>query len=395
MVLIVLVVALLLTAVLPAVAQDDFVFGMVLVGPKDDRGWSQAHYEGAVYLEENLPGARMLLFESLNAVDSPDVTLAEVVALFVEEGAQIIFTTSDAFEEDTAAVAPLYPDVVFINVSGDDVLIGDAPANLGNVMAMSEWARVISGCAAALSSETGKIGYLGPLINAETRRVAASAYLGANYCWDKYSDSDEALVFDVIWIGFWFPIPGVTLDATEESNRFFDQGYDIVLSGIDTAEMVTAAARRQEDGMQVYAIPYNNPAGCEQGPAACLGVVYYNWGPQYAELSQAVIDGTWEPAWDWVTPNFEALDDPASNITGFQSGEGLGEDAAATLAEFVAEVTAYALDPMHADSIYLWEGPLNLQDGTELAADGVSVNLLDIWYLSQLLEGMGGASVSE
>lgn len=122
----------LVIAVVPAHTQDEFVFGMVLVGPKDDRGWSQAHYEGGLYVEEHIPGARMLVFESLNAADKPEATLADVVGLFVEEGAKVVFTTSDAFEEDTAAVAPLYPDVTFISISGDDVLAGTAPANLGN-----------------------------------------------------------------------------------------------------------------------------------------------------------------------------------------------------------------------------------------------------------------------
>ena len=49
-------------------------------------------------------------------------------------------------------------------------------------------------------------------------------------------------------------------------------------------------------------------------------------------------------------------------------------------------------DPANEDTIFLWGGPLNLQDGTEIAADGEPVDLLDIWFLPQLLEGMTGAS---
>ena len=45
------------TAAPRAVAQDEFVFGVVLVGPKDDHGWSQAHYDAGLYVEENLPGS--------------------------------------------------------------------------------------------------------------------------------------------------------------------------------------------------------------------------------------------------------------------------------------------------------------------------------------------------
>ncbi|MCU0463613.1 MAG: BMP family ABC transporter substrate-binding protein [Anaerolineae bacterium] len=394
-VLAVLVLSVVLTALAPAAAQDEFVFGMVLVGPQDDRGWSQAHYEGGLYVEENLPGARMLVFESLNAADTPETTLADVVELFVEEGAQVIFTTSDAFEEDTAAVAEQYPDVVFINVSGDDVLIGDAPANLGNVMAKIEWARLLAGCAGALASETGKIGYVGPLINAETRRVAASAYLGARHCWETYKDSDTELEFAVTWIGFWFAIPGVTLDVTEETNRFFDNGFDVVMSGVDTAEMVNVAAQRQADGQAVYSVPYNSIAGCTQAPEACLGVPFYNWGLSYFDLVASVQEGTWEQAWDWTDPTWESINDPAGTVTGFALGEGLTEEQLVQLEEFTAEVAAYAADEANVDTIYLWAGPLNLQDGTPLAEEGEMVDPLDVWYLPQLLEGMDGASVSE
>jgi simple sugar transport system substrate-binding protein len=79
------------------------------------------------------------------------------------------------------------------------------------------------------------------------------------------------------------------LDVTEESNRFFDNGADVVLSGVDTAEMVQVAAQRQADGQMVYAVTYNSIAGCTQAPEACLGVPFYNWGPAYVEIAQSVI----------------------------------------------------------------------------------------------------------
>jgi len=335
----------------------------------------------------------MLVFESLNAADKPEATLADVVSLFVEEGAKVIFTTSDAFEEDTAAVAPMYPDVVFINVSGDDVLAGTAPANLGNLMAMMEWPRLIAGCAAALTSETGKLGYVGPLINGETLRVSSSAYLGAKHCWEQKGGDPEAFEFAVTWIGFWFAIPTVTLDVTEESNRFFDSGADVVLSGVDTAEMVQVAAQRQADGQNVYAVPYNSIAGCTQAPEACLGVPFYNWGPSYAGIVEAVQAGTWEQSWDWVPPVWDEISDPeSSTITGFYYGEGLSEENRALLEAFVAEVVAYATDEANEGSMYLWQGPLALQDGTVLAEEGENVSLEDIWYLPQLLDGMIGSS---
>src|SRR5574338_411568 len=126
--------ALVILAAAPTLAQDEFVFGLVLVGPENDHGWSQAHYEAGHYVEEHVPGTRMIFFPSLNPADAPETTLLDVVTEMVDQGAQLIFTTSDAFEEDTDGVAEQFPDVTFINVSGDNVLTGEAPENEGNLM---------------------------------------------------------------------------------------------------------------------------------------------------------------------------------------------------------------------------------------------------------------------
>jgi simple sugar transport system substrate-binding protein len=335
----------------------------------------------------------MVVFDRLNPADAPEVTLLDVATNMVDEGAQVIFTTSDEFEEDTTEVAPNFPDVVFINVSGDDVLTGEAPSNLGNVMGKMEWGKIIAGCAAALTTETGRIGYLGPLINFETRRLAASAYLGARYCYETYANGDpDDLEFTVTWIGFWFNIPGVTLDPTEEANSFIDNGADVIISGIDTTEAITVAGQRSAEGDNVYAIPYDFAGACEEAPDVCLGIPYFNWGPAYTGIVQEVIDDTWEQRWDWVGPDWEDINNLDTSAVGFIPGPGLSEEHQATLNDFIADLAAYATNPFIPDSFALWSGPLSLQDGTELAPEGILVNPLDVWYLDQLLQGMIGAS---
>ncbi len=387
------VLALFVLAGFPSLAQDEFVFGMVLVGPQNDRGWSQAHYEGGLYAEENVSGARMVVFENLNPAAAPETTLLDVVNEMVDQGAQLIFTTSDEFEEDTTEVATNFPDLVFINISGDDALTGEAPPNLGNVMGQMEWGKLIAGCAAALATETGQIGYLGPLINFETRRLAASAYLGARYCYEHYKGGDpDDLTFTVTWIGFWFNIPGVTLDPTEETNTFFDSGADVVISGIDTTEAIVVAGQRAAEGEQVWAVPYDFRGACDEAPDVCLGVPYFHWGPAYAEIVQSVMDDTWEQSWDWIGPDWSDINNLDTTAVGFIPGDGLSEENQASLDEFIADLAEYATNPFVPESIALWTGPLNLQDGTELAAEGQLVDPLDIWYLPQLLEGMQGAS---
>ncbi len=369
----------------PEVEAEPVTFGMVLVGPKNDRGWSQAHYEGGIYVEENLEGSSMIVFESLNPGDKPEATLEGVVDDMVAEGATLIFTTSDEFEEDTLGVAEKYPDVVFINISGDDVLTGEAPANEGNIMGRMEDMKAIAGCAAALQTETGKIGYLGPLINHETRRLASSAYLGARYCYENFRGMNpDDLEFTVTWIGFWFNIPGVTLDPTEVTNNFFDSGADVVLSGIDTTEGIDVAGQRAAQGDVVWSIPYDYEGACENAPEICLGVPYFNWGPAYLDTVTAVGSGTWTQSWDWNPPYWEDLTDNTKTAAGWVNGTGIPAESQATLDEFIASLAS--------GEVNVWTGPILLQDGSDYVADGEVASDDQIWYLPQLLQGMIGPS---
>jgi simple sugar transport system substrate-binding protein len=394
-----------IVAIVPAVAQDEFTFGMILVGPQNDGGWSQAHYEGGKYVEEHIPGAKMLVFEKLNPADSPEVTLESVVQDMVDQGANLIFTTSDEFEEDTTAAAnnPNFKDVTFVNVSGDDAYTGDAPANVGNVMGTMEWGKLIAGCAAALTTKTGSIGYLGPLINFETRRLASSVYLGARYCYEKYAGGDPAaLKFTVTWIGFWFNIPGVTLDPTEETKAFFNNGADVVISGIDTTEGITVAGQAAQEGKEVWAVPYDFAGACDIAPDVCLGIPYFNWGPGYVEIVNAVKEGSYKPDFKLLNPDWTDINNLDTSGVGFVKGPALSEEASAWLDAFIAEAAAYAGDSANDGTIFLWQGPLSYQDGTEIAKEGEALPYIaklggtpSVWYLEQLLDGMDGASVTQ
>lgn len=405
-----------LLALGPALAQEDFVFGMILVGSRDDQGWSQAHVEGGEYVVEKLAeegvDARMIVFENLNVVVNPNVTLIDVVAEMVDEGAELIFTTSDAFEPDTLEAAEEFPDIKFVHISGSAVLGVtpadvfperfesaeplEAPANFANLMGEMEFGKMIAGCAAALTSDTGRISYLGPLINAETRRLVASTYLGARYCYENYAGGNpEDLSFEVIWIGFWVPTPD-TLDPVQVTNTFFDTGSDIVISGIDPQDALIVAGQRRGQDDDVYAVPYDYELACNTAPEACLGVPYFHWGPEYLRLVNLVRNDEFEQEWTWVGPDWGDINNPDTTTVGWRNGPALPEDAAADLEAFIGEMTAFMTDPANEGRFFLWEGPLNFQDGTELAAEGEWVDPLEVWYLPQLLEGItGDSSLSE
>ncbi len=371
---------------------EEFVFGMILDGPQNDRGWSQAHFEGGQYVEENVPGARMLVVDKVNPADRPGVTADQVARDMIDQGAQLVFFTSDDMKDGALLAAEQNPDTPMIWSSGDSAWEDGKDyradlANLGNAMGRMEFGKMIAGCAAALKSESGTIGYLGPLINDETRRLVNSAYLGVRYCWENYEEQDPAtLDFSVNWIGFWFNIPGVTLDPTQVTNEFFDGGADVVISGIDTTEALVRAGQRAAADENVWAVPYDYEDACAEAPSICLGVPFFNWGPTYKEIAESVIAGEFEADWEWFGPDWADLNNLDTTGVGFEFGEGLTEDELAQLQEFV--------DGLASGDINLFTGPLNWQDGTEFLADGEEASDFDVWYAEQLLEGIEGASSS-
>jgi simple sugar transport system substrate-binding protein len=252
-------------------------------------------------------------------------------------------------------------------------------------MGRMEDMKAIAGCAAALATETGRLGYLGPLINHETRRLASSAYLGARYCYENYRDlSPDDLEFTITWIGFWFNIPGVTLDPTEVTTSFFDTGVDVILSGIDTTEGIDVAGQRAAQGETVWAVPYDYVGSCDNAPDICLGVPYFNWGPAYVETAKSVMNGTWSQSWDWNPPYWEDLTDNTKTAAGWVDGPGLTEEMGANLDDYISKLAS--------GEVNVWTGPINLQDGTEYIPAGEVATDGEVWYLEQLLEGMEGPS---
>jgi simple sugar transport system substrate-binding protein len=367
-------------AATPPANAGKLVVGFVLLGPKDDKGWNEAQYRGAQYVESKIPG---VVFDVV--VYDFKLTLDQIVQSLIDQGAKLIFTTSDFFQDDTTTAAAKYPDVTFINVSGDAVKKGSAPANLGNVMGRMEYMKMIGGCAAALATQKNSIGFVGPLINFETRRLVSSAYLGAKYCFSKYRNLDpKNLKFEVKWIGFWTNEPGTTLDPTEVTNNFIDGGADVVMSGIDTTEALVVAQSRADKGEKVWAVPYDYEEACTIGPKVCLGVPYFNWGPSFLKIVNAFQAGTYKQSWDWVGPDWSNINNPDTSNVGFNYGAILTADQKADLDAFTKDMASGAVN--------LFSGPLNYQDGTPFLAAGKAATDDQIWYLPQLLEGMIGDS---
>lgn len=370
-----------------------FIFGMLLVGAHNDQGWSQAHYDAGLYVEQQIPNSKMLYLENVytGSPSYPGQTASQLAEQLVSQGAKLVIFNSDDMKDEALKFANAHPDIYVIG-SSDDWTWKDGKnyqnsPNQVDIMGRMEYMKMIAGCAAALTTKTGKIGYLGPLINDETRRLASSAFLGAKYCWTNILNNDPAkLSYKVTWIGFWFNIPGVTSDPTQVADDFYNSGYDVVLSGIDTTENLVEAKKMVAAGKTVWGIAYDYKTNCNVAPDICLGVPYFNWGPAYVAAIKNAMAGTWKEDFQWNGPDWSNINNPDTSAVGFTKGNALSADASAKLDTFISKL---------AGGLDLWTGPLNLQDKTPYLTAATPATDLQVWYLPQLLEGMEGQSVSK
>jgi simple sugar transport system substrate-binding protein len=369
-------------------SDEPFIFGLLLVGPHNDHGLSQTHYEGGKYVVQKVPGTKMIYIDKVNPTDRPGVTITQLVDDMVEKGAKLIISNSADMKNGIREAAIIHQDIYFLQISGDAVMSEKGSKNLSNLLGRMEYGKMMAGFAAAMTTKTGKIGYLGSLVNEETRRLASSCYLGAKFAWENVlKKSAKELKFQVTWIGFWFNIPGVTADPSQISNNFFNTGYDVVISDVAPTKTTSVAKQKYQEGKSVWTIPYNNIGACESATDVCLGVPYFNWGPGYVEFVKAAMSDNWKPKWLWMGPDWNNINNPDTTAVGFFVGPALSAPAKRALDGFIKD--------LGSGKINLFKGPLNYQDGTPFVKAGKIANDKQIWYMEQLLEGMTGQSTAK
>lgn len=130
---------------------DEAVFcvGLVTdVGEIDDKSFNQSAWEGVQRAESELD-AKVEYIETQDAKD-----YATNIALFADDGYDVIVTVGFALGEATLTAAAEYPDVQFIGV---DQFQGETVANVTGLLFPEDRAGFLAGALAAQLSESGTI----------------------------------------------------------------------------------------------------------------------------------------------------------------------------------------------------------------------------------------------
>ncbi len=320
----------------------------VYVGPTGDLGWTYAHDQGRLALEDM--GVETAYAELV--AEGPDSE--RVIRDFAEKGYKIIFATSFGYMDSVIAVAEGYPDTVFEHCTGyltaDNVGIYDGRGYQG-------W--YLAGLVAGKMTQKNVLGYIAPYPIPEVVRNLNAFTLGARAV-------NPAVEVRPIWIFAWVDPP----KEREAAEALYDLGVDVIARESDSAEADKLA---QERG--IYVIGYNSDVARDQAPAAFLTAPIWHWDVYYQQVVKDVAAGTWTSAPVWW-------------------GMAEGILSLAPIADFVPQDVQALVDQAQARILSgqfdVFEGPIKDNTGQLRIAEGVTMPDEDKLSFDWLVEGVVG-----
>ena len=231
------------TAVGDIVLPEDFCIGLVTdVGLVDDKSFNQAAWTGAQHGAELL-GVPVSYIETQDSKD-----YADNIALYANEGCDVIVTVGFAMADATAIAAVEYPDINFIGV---DAFQGEAMDNVAGLVFNEDRAGFLAGALAASMSESGIIGQvLGTNLVPPVQAFGSGFDLGA-----KHINPDIEILKTyhpgAIEVAFGDPEWGATT-----SRQAMDNGADVIFAagGATGNGGLIEIASEAEAGSRVFCI---------------------------------------------------------------------------------------------------------------------------------------------
>lgn len=121
----------------------------IFSGPINDGAWNETQYNGLRRIEAR--GAEIAFVENISDADS-----VEAMRAFAAEGFDLIFLTTNGFQDLCFPLTADFPDTMFIQLNG--TIIAD---NFISVRVPNEEQGFLAGVVAALWTETGTVGFVG------------------------------------------------------------------------------------------------------------------------------------------------------------------------------------------------------------------------------------------
>jgi basic membrane lipoprotein Med (substrate-binding protein (PBP1-ABC) superfamily) len=323
----------------------------IYVGPHNDGGWSQAHDEARVKVQEEF-GDKVVTTYKENVPEGEQV--GQVIEDLIADGNTVIFGTSFGFQDAFVAAAEKHTDVCFEFATGYK-----SGANLSQFYGGAEDTDYLAGMAAGAASKTGKLGYLASFPIPEVVRGINAWTLGAR------AANPEATV-KIVWVNSWFDPPA----ERKAAEALIAGGVAAIgQKGIDSPSTGDAA---KAAGIPWAGYNRNQSAGYED---VWLTATVYHWDIYETKRIQHVLDGK------WVAGNYYGnLSDGFLSLADY--GTSVSEESRAAIDAKKAELTATPGSE--------FTGPIVDQAGKEQLAAGKQHTYEELMGMMYLVEGVDG-----
>ena len=200
-----------------------FKVALLSPGPVSDAGWNALAYEGLLAIREQL-GAEIAQVQT-----STPAQFEEGFRGFARRGFNLVFGHGFEFQDAAAAVAPAFPNTVFITTSGNTVRPNVAPLRF-----MLEEATYLEGMLTALMSKSGKAGAIGGMAIPSVKSTIAAYTAGTQAVQPTFAVATS-------YVGNWDDVGA----AKEASLALIVQGADVLFHNADAAGLGVFQAARE------------------------------------------------------------------------------------------------------------------------------------------------------
>lgn len=334
------------------VSKDSIKVGVIhLSDPAEGSGYTYTHDIGIMGMQQNLGLSDSQIIRKINVNDSDKEATTKAIKECIDEGCNIIFSTSWGYMETTAQMAEEYPDVYFSHGTG----YMSNGKNFNNYFGRIYQPRYLSGIVAGMNTKTNKIGYVAAMgsENSEVTGGIDAFALGV------YSVNPSAQIYVKVTNSWYDPAAEKAAAST-----LLNMNCDVIAQHCDTTYPQLLAQQKN-----VYSIGYNSDMS-KDAPDACLCSVIWNWSAYYTAAVQSVINGTWDGSNYYGGMN--------ENIVGITQ-----------LADFCKSGTQQKVDEAKKDIISgklgIFDGVIETNTGTTVGESGKTLKDSDItgninWY---------------
>ncbi|WP_202950715.1 BMP family ABC transporter substrate-binding protein [Pseudanabaena sp. PCC 6802] len=245
--------------------------GFIYVGPKDDFGYNQSHFDGKEAISR-LPNVKTV--DEANVPETAQVQ-ETMLSMINQNEATVLFPTSFGyFDPHILKVAADNPKVQFFHCGGL-YQEGKHPKNVGSYFGYIDEAEYIAGIVAALTTKSGKLGFIAAKPIPQVLRNINSYTLGAR-------SVNPKVTMQVIFTGDW----ALPVKEAEAASSMIDQGIDVLTCHVDSPKVVVETAEKRKIFCTGYHVNQSKLA-----PNGYLTGAEWDWGTVYSKYVEQLQAG--------------------------------------------------------------------------------------------------------